>query len=59
MSKDKLEVTEVQKRHKIKTERFWSAKKIEAEKDAIEAKEDSNNNDKERDKMTLLTVKNY
>ena len=54
---DKVEAKKEEIQEKVETIKEEIQEKVEAELDAEEADEDSKNNDKERDKMTLLTDK--
>ena len=54
---EKVEAKKEEIQEKVETIKEEIQEKVEAELDAEEADEDSKNNDKERDKMTLLTDK--
>ncbi len=54
---EKVEAKKEEIQEKVETIKEEIHEKVEAELDAEEADEDSKNNDKERDKMTLLTDK--
>jgi heterodisulfide reductase subunit C len=54
---EKVEAKKEEIHEKVETFKEEVQEKVEAELDAEEADEDSKNNDKERDKMTLLTDK--
>ena len=54
---EKVETKKEEIQEKVETLKKEIQEKVEAELDAVEADEDSKNNDKERDKMTLLTDK--